>query len=283
MELVEREGSLSQRRRRASAIDNASTSAVAAVGLPETWVEIAQPPLGGAFCEGVTQVLALVSQMNPPRQSALEAHPWMHAPAAHRDGLQSRVVPSAATIVRSSEQVDSDKHLPVVASQCRSVSQSESRRQLSIHAVAPQMNGAQACVTALGHAPDPLQEAAATSLPAVHAAVRQLTDAPTKPAHFAPSFPSQTVAVHGSLAEAAAHAPCDAEPLTGVQVPVVPSVEHDSHTPSQARLQQTPSEQCPVSHSTSVLQVVPCTSDRVRTYVSLVRTPSKSTPPKLTS
>ena len=39
--------------------------------------------------------------------------------------------------------------------------------------------------------------------------------------------------------------------VTGVHVPLADAVEHDSHCPEQASLQQTPSAQWPVVHSES--------------------------------
>jgi hypothetical protein len=75
-------------------------------------------------------------------------------------------------------------------------------------------------VTIAGHAPLPAQLAAAVAMPvlASHDCDRQLTLAPTKPAHCATLDPSQTVAVQGSAPTAAGvQAPCFATPTIAAQ------------------------------------------------------------------
>jgi hypothetical protein len=103
------------------------------------------------------------------------------------------------------------------------------------------------------HAPEPLHRAPVVATPFVQLAAAPhdvVVEGNTQAARWA-ALPSQIpaqapVPPHGVRGV-----------VTGVHVPLAEAVEHDSHWPAQAALQQTPSAQCPVVHSESCMHDVP--------------------------
>ena len=113
--------------------------------------------------------------------------------------------------------------------------------------------------------PAPLQTAAVASLP-----LAQLEPAPHEvlSSGYTHAFrfwvlPSQTPAHTPEPAHAVRGV------VTGVQVPLLFAVAHDSHWPTQATLQHTPSAHTPVPHSVEVLQASPMARP---THVPLLQT-----------
>jgi hypothetical protein len=133
-----------------------------------------------------------------------------------------------------------------VAEQKSPAMQSVSAAQVILHAGDPHTNGAQLLVAAVGHAPAPLQLAAAVAMPLVQLAVRHdVVDdarAQTPPTAHAPVLPhTEPVMQRESVVPA----------VMAAQVPLVPPVfaaEHALHAVVQALLQQNPSAQNPDVH-----------------------------------
>ena len=137
-----------------------------------------------------------------------------------------------------------------------------------LHAVAPQRYGLHACVAEAGQLPVPLHEADAVCVPLLQDAARHAV-APPGYAHAAAFVPSQLPAQAEPSLVHAVRVPTGA-PLTIVQVPGVtpPAFTlHAWHCPAQAALQQTPSTQMPLPHSTAPPQVVPSVFKKPATTV----------------
>jgi hypothetical protein len=127
--------------------------------------------------------------------------------------------------------------------------------QVFVHEVAPQMNGVQFVVVAVGQLPAPSQLAAAVATPFAQLAARHevvagaLAQAP--PAAQAPVLPHGGAATQRESVVPAASAE---------QVPLVPPVlaaEHAVQAPVQAVLQQNPSTQLPEVHWLAAVHAVP--------------------------
>src|SRR4051812_35606574 len=131
--------------------------------------------------------------------------------------------------------------------------QSESTAQVVLQAVAPQAYGVHAVVDAAGHAPAPLQLAAAVAVPAAQLAPRHC---PAGYAQETPLTPSQAPPQEDpSLAHAAR--PPGGDPATATHWPIEPGTLQAWHCPPQAWLQQTPSAQLPFAHWLEAAQASP--------------------------
>src|SRR5438045_1091746 len=136
--------------------------------------------------------------------------------------------------------------------------QSESALQVVMQAVAPQRYGLHADDPDAGQVPVPLHEAAATCVPAEQLAARQVVDPPAYAQELA-LVPSQTPPQAEPSLVQAGRDPTGA-PLTVVQVPgetPPPLTLQAWHWPLHELLQQTPSTQDPLPHSTAPPQSVP--------------------------
>ena len=115
------------------------------------------------------------------------------------------------------------------------------------------------------HVPDPLQTAAVFSLPAEQLALAphevlssgntQVFRLVADPSQIPPQTPVPVHAVRGVV--------------VGAHVPLLLTVEQDSHCPLQTTLQQTPSAQTALAHSVPVEQVSPMARP---THVPLLQT-----------
>jgi hypothetical protein len=85
----------------------------------------------------------------------------------------------------------------------------------------------------------------------VHDSAPHAIDDPTNPAHCARTAPSHCAAAQTFAALPRGHAsrPPWGAPTTGEHVPSLPDTSHASHCPVQAPLQQYPSTQNPLAHS----------------------------------
>src|SRR4051794_16304885 len=129
--------------------------------------------------------------------------------------------------------------------------QSVSAAQVVLHAVPPQVNGAQLVVTGAGQAPLPLQLVAAVATPAGQLAVTHTLGVgcswQAPPAAQTPVLPQTGPTVQRASAAPAASA---------AQVPLVEPVraaEQAVQAPVQALLQQKPSTQNPDAHWVAVV------------------------------
>jgi len=134
----------------------------------------------------------------------------------------------------------------VVPEQKSPAMQSASTAQTVLHAVVPHVSGAQVVVTAVAHAPVPLQWETGVATPLLQLAAPHATvvaaSAHAPPAAHTPVFP------HGG---ADPQRESDAPVVTDAQVPLLPPVlaaAHALHAVLHALLQQNPSAQKPDAH-----------------------------------
>jgi hypothetical protein len=174
--------------------------------------------------------------------------PEQHTPSDEHELLvHSRAAAQATPSAFLGTQVVPEQKSPAM--------QSASTAQVALHAVAPHTSGAQVVVTAVGHAPAPLQLAAAVDMPAAQLAARHDTVAAAT-AH-APPLAHAPVLPHGG---AVAQRTSDNPAVTEAHVPLLPPVraaEHALHDVLHALLQQNPSAQKPETHSLFAPHTVP--------------------------
>src|SRR6185369_17820133 len=194
----------------------------------------------GAQVPVATPVLALVQPWHdrphaPEQQTPSEEQ----KPLAH-----SRAAAQVVPVVFLATQAVPEQKAPAM--------QSVSAAQVVLHAVVPQVKGAQLVVTGAGQTPLPLQLAEAVATPAVQLAVVQTLVAgcswQAPPAAHRPVLPHTGPTVQRVSAVPAASA---------AQVPLVAPVraaEQAVHAPVQALLQQKPSTQNPEAHWAAVVQ-----------------------------
>jgi hypothetical protein len=210
---------------------------------------------------GARHTCVSASQLHPAAQSSVVAHDVAHAPETQKYGAHELVVPSEPTTsVPSLEHVPARRrHRPSDAHRYPTTQSLDETHDVRHAVPAPlHANPLQLEVTAVGHAPVALHDAGSVATPSLHAASRQPTSAPTNCLHVVASFPSQSVAVHGSAPGFAhARAPCGVPPMV-VHVPAAPATSHASHAPLHARSQHRPSTHRPVPHSASTAHVDPC-------------------------
>jgi hypothetical protein len=185
------------------------------------------PPVRAAE-HALHDVLHALLQQNPSAQKP-DTHSLF---AAHAVPMLLHVPPGQLT------------HSPFV--HCAPATQFAAVVHVAVHAVAPQMNGAQLVVTTFGHAPMPVQFAATVATPAAQLAARHDTVGAAT-AHT-PALPHNPVFPHGGADPQRASA---APTVIGAQVPLAPPVlaaEQALHDALHALLQQNPSTQKPDVH-----------------------------------
>ncbi len=167
-------------------------------------------------------------------------------------GLTRVLSPSQKAPVRGTQS-------PLAVSQRNLSPQPASEVHLTAQDAPSQAKGSQRRGAGSGQAPLPSQEAARVATPRSHEAARHEMAGPTKPSHEARTAPSQARCWHGCPAGAPGQAPRPArgEPVTGMQDPAASGSAQPSHWPSQALLQQTPSAQKPLLHSSGVVHGLP--------------------------
>ena len=96
-------------------------------------------------------------------------------------------------------------------------------------------------------------------IPSVQLAAPHAVIAPAYPSQVVAVMPSHSAAAHGLSALPVAHAGREPTgwPTTGVHVPAVSITLHASHCPLQSELQQTPSTQTLLVHSSTLVHAVP--------------------------
>jgi hypothetical protein len=126
-----------------------------------------------------------------------------------------------------------------------------------VHCVAPQTPGAQACVRAVGHLPEPSQNSGrvATALAALHEAPRHCLDCPGT-VHAVVSTPSQAPSQPVPLPMQAVRGSTGL-PVTAEHVPSWFGRLQASHCPTQSSLQHTPSTQKLVPHCVPAVHAPP--------------------------
>ena len=135
--------------------------------------------------------------------------------------------------------------------------QSPSAAHVVLQATAPQPYAPHDCVARAGHEPVPAQLAATVSTPLLQEAARHCVDTPGYAQAMA--LDPLQLPPHADPSEAqATREPCGAPAASVEQVPMLPATSHAWHWPLQAVSQQDPSTQCPVPHSPSPPQDVPC-------------------------
>lgn len=197
----------------------------------------------------------LGSQTSGARQSSTDWQRVAQTPDGwHRYGVQSVFWPFAPVVVWSPSQLAPATHRWLATSHVFPVTQSVSALHDVKQAASRHTNEPQGTGSGARHVPLPLQMPGAKAVLPSHVAAPHATFAPANPAHDFGSLPSQLAAAHGffpSPPAQAARRPWGL-PLTGVHVPSAFSTSHASHCPSHATLQQNPSTQCPVAHSSEV-------------------------------
>jgi hypothetical protein len=197
-------------------------------------------------------------------------HVCAHVPAAlQRNGVQSFLLPSAAVDARPSSAhvalFSGATHCPSL--QANPFAHPASPLQLLKQPVGSQANGAHDSVFGTAQEPFPSQRPLDVKRAPAHVgSAHFVSNERANLAQRVGSKPSHVVSAHELAAAAQLRAPRGL-PATVVHVPTEPGSLHDSHVPSHARSQQTPSTQGPSSQSVLVAQVAPPRLPNVRVRV----------------